>query len=126
MHQEKYSLTWQTYSDHLKSMMKELIMNDHFSDVTLVTEDKKHIKANINILSTCSPVFKDVLRKKDNSNQIMELKGVQHSEMEPIIQFIYLGEATFSKEKISEILAVAKSLKIKELCSAATELNDDS
>ena len=49
MHPEKYSLTWHTYSDHLKSMMKELIMNEDFSDVTLVTEDKKQIKANINI-----------------------------------------------------------------------------
>ena len=105
--------------------MKELMSNEDFSDVTLVTEDKKHIKANINILSTCSPVFKDVLRKKDNTNQIMELRGVQHSEMEPIMQFIYLGEATFYKEKIGEILAVAKSLKIKELCSAETVLNND-
>ena len=59
--------------------MKELMSNEDFSDVTLVTEDKKHIKANINILSTCSPVFKDILRKTDNTNQIMELRGVQHS-----------------------------------------------
>ena len=29
--------------------MKELMMNEDFSDVTLVTEDKKQIKANINI-----------------------------------------------------------------------------
>ena len=58
MHQEKYSLTWHTYSDHLRSMMKELMMNEEFADVTLVTEDKKQIKAHINILSACSPVFK--------------------------------------------------------------------
>ena len=60
MHQEKYSLTWHTYSDHLRSMMKELMMNEDFADVTLITEDKKQIKANINILSACSPVFKDI------------------------------------------------------------------
>ena len=59
MHQEKYSLTWHTYSDHLRSMMKELMMNEDFADVTLVTEDKKQIKANISILSACSPVFKE-------------------------------------------------------------------
>ena len=59
MHEEKYSLKWQTYSDHLKSMMKELMMNEDFSDVTLITEDNKHIKANITILSACR--VKDVL-----------------------------------------------------------------
>ena len=120
MHQEKYSLTWHTYSDHLRSMMKELMMNEDFSDVTLVTEDKKHIKANINILSTCSPVFKDILKKEKNSNQIMYLRGVQFSEMESIMQFIYLGEATYYQERMEEFLAVGKSLEIKELCNADT------
>ena len=75
MHQEKYILTWDSYSDHLKSMMKELMMNEDFSDVTLVTEDKRQIKANVNILSACSPVFKDILNKEKNTNQIMYLRG---------------------------------------------------
>ena len=42
--------------------MKELMMNEDFLDVTLVTEDKKQIKANVNILSACSPVFKDTFK----------------------------------------------------------------
>ena len=28
MHLEKYSLTWNAYSDHLRDMMKELMMKD--------------------------------------------------------------------------------------------------
>ena len=72
----RYNLTWHCYSDHLKSMMKDLLMNEDFSDVTLITEDKKQIKANINILSACSPVFKDILKKEKNSNQIMYLRGI--------------------------------------------------
>ena len=70
MNQQKYSVIWHNYSDHLKIMMKELMMNEHFADVTLVTEDKKQIKANINILSACSPVFKDILKKERNSTAI--------------------------------------------------------
>merc|ERR1711911_537004 len=101
--------------------MKELMMNEDFSDVTLVTEDKKQIKANINILSACSPIFKDILKKEKNSSTIMYLRGIQHSEMESILQFIYLGEATFHEERMDEFLAVAKSLEIKELCNAETK-----
>ena len=99
MHPENYSLTWQGYSDHLKTMMKELMMNEDFSDVTLVTEDKKRIKANMNILSACSPVFKDIFKKEKNSSSIMYLRGIQFSEMESIMQFLYLGEATFFEER---------------------------
>ena len=113
MHPEKYSLTWHTYSDHLKSMMKELMINEDFSDVTLVTEDKKQIKAHINILSACSPVFKDILKKEKNSSTVMYLRGIQFSEMESIMQYIYLGEATFYEERMDEFLAVAKLLQIK-------------
>ena len=125
MHPEKYSLTWHTYSDHLKSMMRELMMNEDFSDVTLVTEDKKQIKAHINILSACSPVFKDILKKDKNSSPVMYLRGIQYTELESIIQFIYLGEATFYEERMDEFLAVAKSLEIKEICNAETEFNDE-
>merc|ERR1719154_235603 len=125
MYQEKYSLTWHTYSDHLKFMMKELMMNEDFSDITLVTEDKEQIKANINILSACSQVFRDILKKDKNSSPIMYLRGIQYSELESIMQFIYLGEATFYEERMDEFLAVAKSLEIKELCNAVTEPNDE-
>ena len=48
----------------------------------------------------------------------MYLRGVQYSEMESIMQFIYLGEVTFYEERIDEIFAVAKLLEIKELCNA--------
>ena len=61
MHQEKYSLAWHTYAYHLK---KELMMNEDFSVITIVTEDEKQIKANIIVLSACTPVFKDILKKK--------------------------------------------------------------
>ena len=125
MDKGKYNLTWHHYSDHLKCMMKDLMMNEEFSDVTLVTEDKKHIKANINILSACSPVFKEILNKQKNSSQIMYLRGIQFSEMESILQFIYLGEATFYEERMDEFLAVAKSLEIKELCNTENESNDE-
>ena len=122
MHQGKYySLTSHAYSDYLKCMMKELMMNEEYSDVTLVTEDKKQIKANTSILRACSPVFKDILKKEKHSSTIIYLRGVQFSEMESIIQFIYLGEATFYEERMEKFLAVAKSLEIKELCDAVNE-----
>ena len=127
MRQEKYSFTWQTYSDHLRSMMKELMMNEDFTDVTLVTEDKKQIKAHTSILSACSSVFKDILMKDNNSsNQIIYLRGIHSAEVESILQFIYIGEATCIVERMDELLSV-KSLEVKELCNteATKGVQDD-
>ena len=64
MDSEKYRIAWQPHSDHLKSMMKGLMMSEDFADVTLVTEDKKHIKAHRNILSSWSPFFREIFQKK--------------------------------------------------------------
>jgi len=41
------------------------------------------------------------------------------------MQYIYLGEATFYEERMDEILALAKSLEIKEFCNAKAESNDE-
>ena len=116
MPEKKYSLEWNSYSDHLRNMMKEMLMNDHFSDVTLVTEDKKHLKAHLNILSACSPFFKDILRKQNNS--MIYLRGIHFEEVESILQFIYLGKTSVQEEMLNEFLSVARSLEIKELSNA--------
>ena len=94
MLENKYTLTWQTYSDHLRDILKDLSSDDSFADVTLVTDDKKQIKAHRNILSACSSVFKEILQINTNNNHpVIYLRGIQHSEIESILQFIYLGEA---------------------------------
>ena len=103
--------------------MKELMMNEDFSDVTLVTEDKKQINANIAILSACSPFLKDILKIGKNLGLIIYLTGIQYSEMEPIMQCIYFGEAKLIVDQMDELFAIAKSLGIKELCNAEPERN---
>ena len=124
MHLEKYNLIWDAYSDHLRDMMKEM-MNEEYSDVTLVTEDKKQIRAHKNILSACSPVFKDIMKLEQSNKPIIYLRGINISEIESIMQFIYLGEATLYHDRMEEFLAVARSLEIKELCNAEPETNVD-
>ena len=44
--------------------------------------------------------------------------------MEAIIQFMYLGEASFYADKIHDILSVAKNLQIKQLCD--TDIQEES
>ena len=68
MDQDKYTLHWHTYSDHLRNILKEMISDDSFADVTLITDDRKQIKAHRNILSACSSVFKEILQINTNNN----------------------------------------------------------
>ena len=123
-HQEKYTLQWNSYSDHLRKVLREMMTSSEFADVTLVTDDKQQIRAHRNILSACSPVFKSILQiDSKNAYPVLYLRGIQYSEMESIMQFIYLGEARLYEERMSEFLTVSKNLEIKEL-STGIAMND--
>ena len=104
--------------------MKDMMTTSDFADVTLVTDDKQQIRAHRNILSVCSPVFKNIfqLHSSNNANPVVYLRGIQHSEMESIMQFLYLGEARFHEDRMSEFFQVAKDLEIKSI-STGIDMN---
>ena len=109
-------------SDYLSNIMREMIASEDFTDVTLVTDDKKTIKAHRNILSACSPVFKNILQMEiTNNHPVIYLRGIQHTEMESIFQFIYFGEAKFDEERMNELMLVLKNLEIRGLIKDADE-----
>ena len=46
---------------------------------------------------------------------VIYLRGVCAPEMKSILQFMYLGKATFYQDRMNEFLNVARSLEIKEI-----------
>ena len=115
MYQEKFDIRWHTYSDHLKDMLHNMMSSNELTDVTLVSEDKKHFKAHRVVLSASSSVFKSIISDNILSSPIIYLRGIQSFEIDSILQFIYLGEATIYQERMNEFLSTAKSLEIKEI-----------
>ena len=126
MHQEKSNLKWHSYPDHLRNIMCDMMTSEEFKDVTLVSDDKKILTAHRNILSACSPVFKKLLlMEPSNKNPLIYLRGIRHSDIQSILQFIYLGDITISEEGINEFLLVAKSLEIIGLSNNHEEENSE-
>ena len=115
MQQEKYELLWHTYSDHLREMLHELHTSEELMDITLVCDDKRILKAHKIVLSACSSVFQSIIHDLPPNSSVIYLRGIQHQEMESILEFMYLGVATFYQERMNEFLNVAKNLDIKEI-----------
>ena len=115
MTQEKFNLIWHTYTDHLREMLHDIMNDKELSDVTLICEDKKQFKAHKVVLSASSPVFKDIISTNLITNPVIYLRGIESLEIESILQFIYLGQATIFQERMNEFINVAKSLELKEI-----------
>ena len=71
MSQEKFNLVWHEYTDHLREMLHDMKTSDELTDVTLVSEDKKHYKAHKVVLSASSTVFKNIIGDNFSSNPII-------------------------------------------------------
>ena len=117
MEDKKFHLTWETYNDHLRNMLHNMMVSSELTDVTLVCEDKTQFKAHKFVLKECSSVFKSIINT-NQQNQSIFLRGIFAEEMESILQFIYLGSTTLSQIRMNEFFNVAKALEIKEISNA--------
>merc|ERR1712189_119239 len=111
---EKFNLTWHTFSSHGQDLFKNLMETQEFTDVTLISDDQHQYRVHKFILSACSTVFQKILASNSHNSSIY-LRGIRHEELDSILQFIYLGEASFYHERMNEFLNVAKNLDIKEI-----------
>ena len=112
---EKYTLNWDTFSEHLQLMFKDLYQEGRYTDVTLVSDDQTQFKAHKIVLSACSPVFKTIIDSNPSQHPLIYLRGIQSYEMESISQFMYLGETRFYIKRMEEFIKVAQDLEVKEI-----------
>ena len=123
MQQDKYNVDWYTYSFHLREMLENSLKTHELADVTLVCDDKRQFKAHKIILGAFSSVFKSIITDLPATNSFVYLKGIQHQELEVILEYMYLGVTTFNQERMNEFLEVAKNLEIKGITEAFVNEN---
>ena len=86
-----------------------------FSDVTLVCEGGRQIYAHRVILASSSSFFQNVLTKVMHSHPLIFLRGVPHSQLSAIVDFIYLGQAEIRQEDVEAFVKLAVELGVKGL-----------
>ena len=114
MTKDIYNLSCDTYSDNLKNMVQEMSKSNKFTDVTLVSDDKKQKRVHKFILCAFSKVFESIIENNPEKNSIIYLKGIKYKELESVLDYIYYGETQVSLENVTEFLHVANTLEIKE------------
>ena len=121
----KKDYIWPTFNQHLSETLKQMMLNNEFTDVTLICEDQKQVSAHKNILSACSPVLRNIFQMNTMPSPIIYLRGIQSSEIEAMLNFIYLGETTCSSDRKIEFLNVARSFEVKGLARLILDMDED-
>ena len=111
---ENFNVTWEPFLSYGKVMLRDLMETENFSDVILVSDDQHQFQVHKFILSSCSLVFKKIL-KNNPQNAIIYLRGIKHEELQSILEFIYFGETSIDNQRMAEFLRVARDLTLKEI-----------
>ena len=117
------ALWWKYFCSRFSDVFRRNI----FSDVTLVSDDQIPFQAHRFILSASSPALKNLLLHNPHPNPVIFLRGISHQELDSILQFIYLGEVSVSKDNFQKFSNAAKDLQINQMAynnlTANTEKN---
>ena len=91
-HGESFSLQWDQFESNLGSKFADLRGGEHFSDVTLVSEDGQVVKAHKVLLSATSPVLEAILKSQDHTKPLIFMRGVKTDVLSSLLDFIYFGQ----------------------------------
>ena len=112
MTDSNHSFLWSKFETQTRQVINNLISDTDFQDVTLVSDEGKHIKAHKVILSSSSQFFRQVLSQNPHQHPLLYLKGISSSSLGSILKFIYLGEVIIVLDKLDDFIQASEDLKI--------------
>ena len=110
---EKFNLEWNDFEENVASNFGELRNEKDFCDVTLSCEDNKSVEAHKVVLSTCSSVFKSILKENKHSHPMIYLRGITSTHLNLLVDFIYNGEVNVFQDYLDSFLRTAEEFKIQ-------------
>ena len=85
---EKFCLKWNDYQSNWIRSLSELRNDNDFTDVTLISDDKVKFSAHKVLLSSCSNMFKFILKNHIQANSLLFLGGVSSVNLGFILDYI--------------------------------------
>ena len=121
---EIFSLKWNDFETNVSKSFVNLRNETQLFDVTLVGQDQKKVSAHRLVLSACSDFFKNIFYSNSHSHPLLYLDGVNSSEVNLMLDYIYHGEVQIHQEHINRFLDVANKFKLEGLIGAETKVED--
>jgi len=117
-----YSFSWPNFSSCFTSSLNTLSEYDQFTDITLICEKTKQLRAHKIILRACSYFFRDILESLPTPPTHLYLDGVSHQDLKNAIDFMYLGEVKIRKDNLNDFMKVCKKFQLSGLSESDESL----
>ena len=121
---EKFCLKWNDFQENVSKSFSNLRKEAGLFDVTLVSSDQQQVSAHRLVLSACSDFFKTIFHSNTHSHPMLYLDGVDNSEINLMLDYIYQGEVQIYQENLERFLVIANKFQLDGLL--ATQENENS
>ena len=117
------TICWNEFESKVIGTFRDVLGDNIFTDVTLVTEDDQQIDSHKIILSTCSQFFRNIFERNPHQKPLLYLKDVPYSDLRKVLDYIYLGECKVNSDGLEKFLILGETLQIHGLTqeSSTTE-----
>ena len=119
-----YTLKWNDFETNVSKSFANLRTETQLFDVTLVGQDQKKVSAHRLVLSACSDFFKNIFYSNIHSHPMLYLDGVDSTDINLLLDYIYQGEVQIHQEGIDRFLEVASKFKLEGLMGTETDIKD--
>ena len=119
-----FKFSFAEFESSSPNTFRKLWNKKDFVDVTLAANDDFQIAAHKIILSASSPLLKRILTKNPHNNPLIYLHNISSTELELIIEFIYLGTCNVAQAGLINFLAAGKALEIRGLADELEDIAD--
>ena len=120
----EYQISHSQFGYEAKNLLTKLLEDENFTDVTIVCGEGKQFRAHKVILSSCSPLFRNILINNPHQNPLLYFHDIGDKAMEALIRFIYTGETKVAQEGLDYLLETAKKLQISGLSNPEIDLKE--
>ena len=121
---EHIYLSWSDYERCTLDALQLMIHREEFTDVTLVCDGDKQIRAHKIIISACSPFFRNILLKNPHPHPLIYLNGVKFDDLKCLIDFMYSGQTQVPQDDFRSFIKAGLDLSIQGLGEGTASGNE--
>ena len=123
---EMCCLKFKEFQHNVNTVFESLRDDPDLYDVNLACEDGHQVMANHIILTTSSPVLKNILGGKKHAHTIVYMRGIKSEDLMALVEFLYYGKIKIYPKNLNSFFKLAEEFKVKGLLEAEEgELNHE-
>ncbi|XP_012254287.2 uncharacterized protein LOC105685055 isoform X1 [Athalia rosae] len=111
---EEHVLQWEGHASHVTERFSGLLARQSLVDVTLICEGQG-LRVHKLVLASCSPYFEEMLEQDLGQEPTILLSDLNFEVLKAMVEFMYCGETSISKQHLQPLLQAARVFKVKEL-----------